>query len=167
MPIHLLPIFFLKLGFLSFSLSCHSFLYVLDMSHIRWMTYKKFFLLFCGLSFHFLGQILWSTKFQSLFLSFFLFFFKGLHLQDMEVPRLGVKWELQLLAYTTATETWDPSHVCDLHHSSQQCQIPNPLKEARDQTCILTDTYKVLNPLSHGGNSTKFKSLMMFSFFHF
>ena len=25
--------------------------------------------------------------------------------------------ELQLLAYTTATATLDPSHICDLHHS--------------------------------------------------
>ena len=28
----------------------------------------------------------------------------------------------------------DPSHVCNLHHSSQQRQILNPLREARDQT---------------------------------
>ena len=52
----------------------------------------------------------------------------------MEVPRLGVQLELQLLAYATATSTQDPSCVCDLHHSSQQCQILNPLSEARDQT---------------------------------
>ena len=26
---------------------------------------------------------------------------------------------------------WDPSCVCDLHHSSRHCQIPNPLGEAR------------------------------------
>ena len=30
----------------------------------------------------------------------------------------------------------DPSHVCNLHHNSQQCLIPDPLSEARDQTCI-------------------------------
>ena len=36
----------------------------------------------------------------------------------MEVPRLDVKSELQLLAYTTATATQELSHVCDLHHSS-------------------------------------------------
>ena len=35
----------------------------------------------------------------------------------MEVPRLGVESELQLPAYTTATATPDPSHVCNLHHS--------------------------------------------------
>uniref|UniRef100_A0A8D0IN74 Uncharacterized protein n=2 Tax=Sus scrofa TaxID=9823 RepID=A0A8D0IN74_PIG len=29
------------------------------------------------------------------------------------------------------------SHVCDLHHSSQQYQILNLLSEARDQTCNL------------------------------
>ena len=52
----------------------------------------------------------------------------------MEVPRLGVESELQLPAYTTATTTWDLSLVCDLHHSSWQHRILNPLKEARDQT---------------------------------
>ena len=53
----------------------------------------------------------------------------------MEVPRIGVQLGLQLPAYTTATQ--DPSRVCDQHHSSQQCQILNPLSEARDQTCNL------------------------------
>ena len=40
---------------------------------------------------------------------FFLFFFSGLNLWHMEVPRLGVKSELQLAAYTTATAMQDPS----------------------------------------------------------
>ena len=35
----------------------------------------------------------------------------------MDVPRLEVKWELQLLAYTPATAMPDPSHICDLHHT--------------------------------------------------
>ena len=57
----------------------------------------------------------------------------------MEVPRLGVQLELQLPAYTAATATamWDPSHVCDLHYSSWQRQILNPLGETRDRTCNL------------------------------
>ena len=38
------------------------------------------------------------------------------------------------LCHTTATTTRDPSHSCDLHHSSRQCQILNPLSEARDRT---------------------------------
>ena len=33
----------------------------------------------------------------------------------------------------------DVSRVCNLHHSSQQHQILNPLSEARSQTCVLTD----------------------------
>ena len=49
---------------------------------------------------------------------FFFLFFKGPHLQHMEVPRLGVKSELQLLSYATATAMQDPSRVCNLHHSA-------------------------------------------------
>ena len=68
----------------------------------------------------------------------FLFFcFLGPDPRHVEVPRLGSELELQLLAYTIATAAWDPSHVCDLHNSSQQCQILNPLSEARDRTLIL------------------------------
>ena len=52
----------------------------------------------------------------------------------MEAPKLGVELELQLPAYTTATATWDPSCVCDLHHSPWQCRILNPRSKARDQT---------------------------------
>ena len=70
----------------------------------------------------------------------FLFFcFLGLHPRHMKVPRLEVKLKLQLLVYTTATAMWDPSCICDLHHSSWQCWIPNPLRKARDQTRILMD----------------------------
>ena len=51
-------------------------------------------------------------------------------------------------------DQWNPSHVCDLCHSSQQCWILNPLSEARDQTCNLKDTSQVCNPLSHSRNSS-------------
>ena len=64
----------------------------------------------------------------------------------MEVPRLRVKSELQLLAYTTATAMPDPSLVCD--HSSWQRRILNPLSIARDQTHVLMDISQVLNLLS-------------------
>ena len=40
---------------------------------------------------------------------FFFFFFLGPNLRHMEVLGLGVKSELQLLAYTPATATRDPS----------------------------------------------------------
>ena len=67
----------------------------------------------------------------------FLFFvcFLGLYLKHMEIPRLGVESGLQLPVYATATP--DQSHVFHLHHSSGQCWILNPLKEARDQTSNL------------------------------
>ena len=63
-------------------------------------------------------------------ISFFCFL--GPHPQHMEVPRLGVELELQLLVYATATAMWAPSHVCDLQYSSQQRWILNPLNKARD-----------------------------------
>ena len=71
----------------------------------------------------------------------------------MELPRLGVELELQLLAYTTAIAMWDLSHIFDLCCSLWQCWILNPLSEVRDQTRILMDTSQILNPLSHSGNS--------------
>ena len=43
-------------------------------------------------------------------------------------------------AYSTALATPDPSHICDLYHSSQQHQILNLLSKARDQTRILMKT---------------------------
>ena len=90
--------------------------------------------------------------------SFFFFFFVflpflGPLLRHMKVPRLGVQSELQPPAYTTATATRDLSCVFDLHHSSWQHQILNPVNEARDRTCVLTDTSRVHSPLSHDRNS--------------
>ena len=38
-----------------------------------------------------------------------------MHLQHMEVPRLGAESELQLLAYATAIAVLDLSCICDLH----------------------------------------------------
>ena len=48
------------------------------------------------------------------------------------------------VAYATATATQDPSRVCDLHYSSRQGQILNPLSETRDRTCVLMDASQVL-----------------------
>ena len=52
----------------------------------------------------------------------FFFFPKGMHLQHVKVPGLGVKSELQLLTYTTATP--DPSHFCQ--PTLQSMATPNP-----------------------------------------
>ena len=69
--------------------------------------------------------------------------FLGPHPWHMDVPRLGVKWELQMPGYTIATAKQDLSHVCNLHHSLQQCRILNSLSEAKDGTCVLMDTSQV------------------------
>ena len=77
------------------------------------------FVLFCFILFYFY------------FLSFVL---GGPHPRHMEVPRLGVELELQLPAHARATAMPDPSCVCNLHHSSRQRWILNPLSEARGRT---------------------------------
>ena len=75
-------------------------------------------------------------KVQSCFVLFFFFFF----VSSRATPaahggsEARVQLELELLAYTRATATWNLSRVCDLHHSSWQCQILNPLSLARDRT---------------------------------
>ena len=97
-------------------------------------------------------NILYKFIFIYLF-TYLLISFLWPHLQHMEVPRLGVELELQLLAYTTAIARPDLSHVCNLHHSLQQCWIPNPLSEVRDRTCILMDNSPVPNPWSPNRNS--------------
>ena len=74
---------------------------------------------------------------------FFFFFFLGPHLPHMEFPRPGVKSELQLLAFATATATQYLNRVCKLYHSSGQLQILKPLGEAKDWTCILVVTSQV------------------------
>ena len=59
------------------------------------------------------------------------FFFLWPHLQHPEVPRLGVRSELQLPIYTTATAMLDLIHICDLHYSLWQCWILSALREGQ------------------------------------
>ena len=54
------------------------------------------------------------------FLFFFFFCFLQQYMQHMEVPRLGVESELQLLTHTTATAIQHLIPICDPHHSLQQ-----------------------------------------------
>ena len=68
-------------------------------------------------------------------ISFFLFL--GLHLQYMEVPRLGIESEPRLQPTPQLTAM----------------PILHPLSEARDGTCILMDTSRAWYPLSHDGIS--------------
>ena len=70
-----------------------------------------------------MSSVNWTTVYKT----FFLFLFSsGLYLWLVEVPRLGVKTELQLLTYTTATAMPDPSCIWDLPCSLWQHRIPNP-----------------------------------------
>ena len=77
------------------------------------------------------------------YLFIYLFCFLGPHPQHMEVPWPEVESKLQLPAYTTATAARDPSHIFDLHHSSQKRQILNPMNKARDRTHVLMGTSQI------------------------
>ena len=103
-----------------------------------WERKKESLSPWCGNRLRFLFT---SFSFFLFFFFFFFFFcFLGAHSQHMEAC---IESELQLLAYTTATARQDPSCICDLHHSSRQCRILNPLSEVRDQTRILMDPTQV------------------------
>ena len=52
----------------------------------------------------------WKCRFLFMYLCFL-----GLHSRNMAVPKLGVKLELQLPTYPTATATQDLSHICDVY----------------------------------------------------
>ena len=80
---------------------------------------------------------------------FFVFFFLEPQVWHMEVPRLGVKPELKLPAYTIVTATQGPSHVCDLHHSSWKCWIPDTLSKVRGRNPHPYGYYLGSLPLSH------------------
>ena len=56
------------------------------------------------------------------------------------------------LQHTTTIQ--DLSHVCDLHHSSQQCRILNPLSKARDQVFVLMDTSQICYHWARTGTPT-------------
>ena len=80
------------------------------------------------------GTVEWPVE-DFLFFTFVLLF-RAIPVAYV-ISRAGVELELQLPACTAATATWDPSCVCNLHHSSHQCRILKPLSESRDQTLIL------------------------------
>ena len=88
------------------------------------------------------GWICPNYVFVCLVVGFLGFCFLGPHPRHMEGPRLGIELELQLPAYTIATATPDLSHVFNLHHSSQQCQILDPLNKAI-RTQVLMDTSRI------------------------
>ena len=101
-----------------------------------------------------------ASFFFFFFLSFFLLLvllllFLGPLPRHMEVPRLGVESELQPPACARATATQDPSCICNLHHSSRQRRILNPLSKGRDRTRNLMVPSRIRQPLRHNGNSKR------------
>ena len=75
------------------------------------------------------------------------------------------KLEGKLLAYTTATAIWDPSHVCNLYHCSWQRQILNPGIEPTTSWfsqihffCTTTGTHNcILFYAGHAGHSDQYE----------
>ena len=76
------------------------------------------------------GKKLRVWNLRNLYL-YLYFCFLGPHPGHTEIPRLGVELDLQLLAYATATANTESKPHCNLHRSSQQGRIPNPLSEVR------------------------------------
>ena len=91
---------------------------------------------------------------------FFSFFFLRLHLRLMEMPRRGVKRELELPVYTTATAPWDLNRVRNLQDTLQQCWILNPLIETEMEPASLQILCWVLNLWSHNRNSSPNSSFL-------
>ena len=73
-----------------------------------------------------------------------------------------------VMAYATAIEMQDPSHICNLHHSSQKRWLLNPLIEVGDRTCVLMDAIQTCFPWAGTGTPphTFFPvSILSFAFF--
>ena len=75
----------------------------------------------------------------------FLSVFLGPHAVHMEVPRLGVELELQLLAYTTVTATagYKPCLQPTPQLTGNAGSLLNLLSEARGRTCVLMDASQI------------------------
>ena len=69
--------------------------------------------------------------------------FLGLHPWHMEIPRLGVESELQLLAYATATARVGSEPSLPPTPQLTALLDPYPLREASDQTHILMDSSQI------------------------
>ena len=61
--------------------------------------------------------------------------------QSLVVNFVVFRREVELQSFYSAILI--PTCACNLHHSSQRCQIPKPLTEARDWTHIFLDTSQV------------------------
>ena len=97
----------------------YSPLLILDSRLNKYMLFK-YFPPFCRMTFHSVDCLFCCAEGFKSFNFFFFFVFLGSHPQHVEVPRIGVQLELQLLA-TPATAR-SPTHWA---------------RPGRDQTCVL------------------------------
>ena len=98
--------------------------------------YCIYFLPLWQLVFNFISDVLFRKE-----IFFFFYHFLGPHLQHMEVSGLGIQLELKLLATDTKCRIRAMSTIYTTAHGN--ARFPSPLSEARDQTCILTDTSRI------------------------
>ena len=89
-----------------------------DLALLCWIynQFSLFEVMFCKVTMNI--EINESCKFRIRLLEHLVTTFLGPHPRHREVPGLGVKSELQPLAYTIAAATPDLSLIYDLHHSS-------------------------------------------------
>ena len=73
-----------------------------------------------------------------IFLSFFFFLMAEPKAYGISQARGWIR--AAAVTYATATATRNLRHICNLYHSLQQCQVLDPLSEARAWTHILMDT---------------------------
>ena len=78
-------------------------------------------------------KVEWNFIFKLDFLFFFFFFFRAAPVA------YGTSWARGQISEATR----DSSHICNIHHSSWQCWIPNPLSKVRDWTQILMDNSQI------------------------
>ena len=106
---------------LPFCLTFHIYVFI---------TLFLFLKIFTGMT-----NIYQGILFYSFFLSFFLFVFCIFRAAPVAYGGSQARGRIRAadasLHYTTATATPDLSHVCNLHHSSRQRWILNPLSKAK------------------------------------
>ena len=83
-------------------------------------------------------KLLRSVSLFSIIILLFLSFLWGLHPWHVEVLRLGVESELQLLACTTVTATPDSSCICNLRPMLQLMATLDPLIH-----CLISIIFKL------------------------
>ena len=110
---------------------------------------------------HFCTDHSWTSVCVCLvfFLPFFFFFFllsgatPAAYGSSQARDRISECYSCQPIPWDTFIVS-DLSSICDLHHSSRQHRIPNPLSEARDRTHDLMDTSWIRFCCDTNGNSS-------------